>query len=136
MIPEEFLDLLKRDTRAFANLAVVLSDGTPQVSPIWFHYDGTHFIFNTARNRVKDKALHRHPMVAFSILDPKNPYRYLLVRGQVVEETEEGAYDGPLGSGSICDLNEKYKGDRNFPKRPTIRVIYKVLPLKVFAEND
>lgn len=132
-IPADFLNLVKRETRAFAHLALTLSDGTPQVSPIWFDYDGTHFIFNTARNRVKDKVMHKHPVVAFSIVDPADPYRYLLVRGQVVEETEDGAYDGPHGS--ICDLNEKYRGDRHYPKKPETRVIYKVLPTQVFASQ-
>lgn len=125
-IPERFADLVSREVRAFANLAVALSDGTPQVSPVWFDYDGTHFIFNTARGRVKDKVMHRHPVVAFSIVDPADPYRYFLVRGRVVFETEEGGYDG------ICDLNQKYHGNPNYPKRAETRVIYKVAPEKIF----
>jgi PPOX class probable F420-dependent enzyme len=125
-IPERFADLVSREARAFANLALSLSDGTPQVSPVWFDYDGTHFIFNTARGRVKDKVMHRHPMVAFSIMDPADPYRYFLVRGRVVAETEAGGYEG------ICDLNQKYHGNPNYPKRAETRVIYKVLPEKIF----
>jgi PPOX class probable F420-dependent enzyme len=125
-IPERFADLVSREARAFANLALSLSDGTPQVSPVWFDYDGTHFIFNTARGRVKDKVMHRHPMVAFSIMDPADPYRYFLVRGRVVAETEEGGYEG------ICALNQKYHGNPNYPKRAETRVIYKVLPEKIF----
>lgn len=125
-IPERFADLVSRDIRAFANLAVTLSDGTPQVSPVWFDFDGTHFIFNTARGRVKDKVMRRHPMVAFSIVDPADPYRYFLVRGRVVAETEEGGYEG------ICSLNQKYHGNPNYPKRAETRVIYRVLPDKIF----
>ena len=122
-IPEKFSDLLTREKRAFAYLALVKSDGTPQVTPIWFDYDGAHFIFNTARGRVKDKILRRHPVVAFAISDPANPYRYIQVSGKVVAETEEGGYD------QICDLNEKYHGNREYPRRPgETRVTYKVLP--------
>ena len=125
-IPEKLADLLKRETKAFAYLALVKSDGTPQVTPIWFDYDGSHFIFNTARGRVKDRILHKHPVVAFAISDPANPYRYIQVRGRVVEETETG------GTDSICDLNEKYHGHRNYPLPPgQVRVIYKVLPDRV-----
>jgi hypothetical protein len=62
-IPEEFQYLLKRETKALAHLAVILADGSPQVSPIWFDYDGELFIFNTARGRVKDKAMKRHGVV-------------------------------------------------------------------------
>lgn len=49
VIPERLKDLLNREKKAFACLALVKHDGTPQVTPIWFDYDGTHFIFNTAR---------------------------------------------------------------------------------------
>ncbi len=128
-IPERLADLLTREKRAFANLALTLRDGTPQVSPIWFDWDGTHFIFNTARGRVKDKVMHRHPVVAFSITDPANPYRYLMVRGRVVDETEEGGYE------EICDLNDKYHGNRDYPKRPETRVTYKVLPEKIYPQQ-
>jgi PPOX class probable F420-dependent enzyme len=120
--------LLSREARAFAYLAVTLSDGTPQVSPVWFDWDGTYFIINTARGRVKDNVLARHPVVAMTIT-AEDPYRYLLVRGQVVEETEQGAYE------MICSLNEKYRGKYEFPKRPgQVRVTYKILPDRVFSD--
>jgi hypothetical protein len=72
-IPGQILDLLSPGKRAFINLALVLSDGTPQVSPLWFDYDGQDIIINTARGRVKDKVLHKHSWVASSIYDPQNP---------------------------------------------------------------
>jgi hypothetical protein len=122
-IPEQMADLLTREKRAFAQLALVKSDGTPQVTPIWFDFDGTHFIFNTARGRVKDKILRRHPVVAFAISDPANPYRYIQFSGRVVGETEEGAAE------QIADLAEKYQGKRVYPLRPgETRVTYRVLP--------
>lgn len=125
-IPERFSDLLTRQKRAFAVLALVKKDGAPQVTPLWFDFDGQHFIFNTARGRVKDKILRRHPQVAFAIIDPANPYRYIQVAGKVVSETEEGA------RAQIEDLNEKYHGDRNYPVRPgEVRVTYKVEPMRV-----
>ena len=123
VIPERFADLLRPEKRAFAALGLVKRDGTPQVTPMWFDYDGTHFIFNTARGRVKDKIMRRRPAVAFSIQDPENPYRYIQVRGRVVEESEEGAYE------QICALSQKYRGHSNYPRRPgEQRVTYRVLP--------
>lgn len=123
-IPVRFSDLLAREKVAFAYLALVLKDGTPHVTPVWFDWDGTHIVINTARGRVKDNVLRRHPVVALCISDPDDPYRYLQIRGRVVAETEEGAYE------QICDLNAKYhEGDRNYPRRPgQVRVTYKVLP--------
>ena len=122
-IPETHADLLRPEKKTFAYLALVTSKGEPHVTPMWFDYDGEHVIFNTARGRVKDRILSRRPMIAFAVSDPANPYRYIQVRGRVVEETEEGGYD------QICDLRLKYHGDRNYPKRPgETRVTYKVRP--------
>jgi PPOX class probable F420-dependent enzyme len=127
-IPESHAYLLQRQTRAHATLALVLQDGTPQVSPLWFDYQDGLFIINTARGRVKDKALHRQPYAALCILDPVDIGRYLLVRGPVVVETEEGAWD------QIDDLNLKYNGNRSFTRRPgQVRVTYKIKPEHVFG---
>jgi PPOX class probable F420-dependent enzyme len=126
IIPEHLMDLLARDKKAFAFLGLVKSNGAPQVTPIWFDYDGTHFIFNTARGRLKDKLLHKHPMVAFVIPDPANSYHYIQVTGRVVAETEEGAAE------QIADLAEKYRGKREYPLKPgEVRVTYRVLPERV-----
>ena len=130
MIPERLIDLLSLEKKAFASLALTLADGSPQVTPIWFGWDGTHIILNTARGRVKDKVMRRRGNVALSIVDPGDPYRYLQIRGRVVDETEEGAYD------VICDLRLKYRGDRNYPMNPgEVRVTYQVLPEQVFPKN-
>ena len=130
MIPERLVDLLSPEKRAFASLALTLADGSPQVTPIWFGWDGMHIILNTARGRVKDKVMHRRGKVALSIVDPSDAYRYLQIRGRVVDETEEGAYD------VICDLRLKYRGDRNYPRTPgEVRVTYKVLPERVSPKN-
>ena len=124
------LKLFKRETRAMAYLALTLADGTPQVTPLWFDWDGTHIVINTARGRVKDKVLKRHPVVALCITPPDDPYRYIQIRGRVVVETEEGAYE------VICALNEKYHGVYEFPRRPgQVRVTYKILPERLESHN-
>ncbi|MGB8647690.1 MAG: PPOX class F420-dependent oxidoreductase [Anaerolineae bacterium] len=126
-IPEGKHDLLSREKKAFANLALVLSDGSPQVTPIWFDWDGEHIIINTARGRVKDKVLKKHPRVALDIIDPENPYHYLLIRGRVTDETEEGGYE------QISSLNVKYHGNPNYPRHPgEVRVTYRITPDRIF----
>jgi nitroimidazol reductase NimA-like FMN-containing flavoprotein (pyridoxamine 5'-phosphate oxidase superfamily) len=79
----------------------VIRDGTPHVTPVWFDFDGTFFYFKTARGRVNDHILRRHPRVGFDIQDPGNAYHYVLLQGSVVGETEENAVDW------IQSLNEK-----------------------------
>ena len=129
-IPERLADLLTRQKKAFASLALVRKNGTPHVSVIWFDYDGEHILFNTARGRLKDNVLRRHPTVALEIRDPEDSYRYLLLTGPVVFESEEGGFE------EICDLNEKYHGSRDFPMRPgQVRVTYKMRPELVVPKN-
>lgn len=124
-IPENFRDIFAK--KAFAHLATVGRDGAPQVTPVWVDYDGTHVRINTARGRVKDKNLQRNPNVALSAQDPDNPYRYVQVRGRVVEMTEKDA------DAHIDALSKKYTGrDKYANRRPgEVRVIVKILPEKV-----
>ncbi|MBL8046687.1 MAG: pyridoxamine 5'-phosphate oxidase family protein [Anaerolineales bacterium] len=120
-IPENLAYLLKWETKAYAFLALVLKDGTPQVTPVWFDWDGTHLIINTARGRVKDKVLKRHPLVAAAIANPADPYEYIQLRGRVVEETEVGARE------MIDHLSLKYEGVIYKWYKGETRVTYKVL---------
>jgi PPOX class probable F420-dependent enzyme len=64
-IPESFKDLLEK--KAFAHLATVGGDDTPQVTPVWIDSDGRYIRFNTPRGRVKDRNLRRNPAVALTI---------------------------------------------------------------------
>jgi len=124
-IPENFLDLMKK--KAFAYLATTMADGSPQVSPVWFEYDGTHIVVNSALGRVKDRNIRRNPRVAVAISDPDNPYRYLQVRGSVVDITTEGGDEG------IDRLAKKYMGVDVYPDhQPDVtRVSYKILPERI-----
>lgn len=121
-IPKEFHDLLKDETKAFAFLGTLMRDGSPQVTPVWFNVDESHILINSARGRVKDKNMRARPEVALTIMDPKKPYRYVQVRGRVVEITEQG------GAEHIHALSRKYHGrDYNIPEG-MVRVTYKILP--------
>ncbi len=125
IIPEAFGDLLQK--KAFAHLATVMHDGSPQVTPVWFDFDGTHIRINSAKGRVKDKNMRRMPQVALAIQDPENPYRYLAIRGRVEEITEAGA------DAHIDALSQKYLGKDTYPYRQSgeVRVIYKIRPERV-----
>jgi PPOX class probable F420-dependent enzyme len=124
-IPEPFKDLFAK--AAYANLATVMPDGSPQVTPVWFDYDGDCLRINSAKGRVKDKNMRRYKRVALSIQDPDNAYRYLAVLDNVEEITEEGA------DAHIDSLAKKYLGKDKYPFRGPgeVRVIYKIRPEKV-----
>lgn len=131
LIPVSHQDLLKDETKAFVYLATTMSDGSPQVTPVWFDTDDQHIIINTATGRIKDKNMRHRPHIALCIADPKNPYRYMQIRGKVVERTNEGAED------HIDKLNLKYHGNPHYPKHnpEQPRVIYKIQPDKVDAHG-
>jgi PPOX class probable F420-dependent enzyme len=125
VIPQKYLDLF--DKKAFAHLATIMPDGSPQVTPVWVDYDGKCVRFNSALGRVKDKNVRRNAQVAISMQDPDNPYRYLEIRGRVVEITETGADE------HANKLSQKYTGKPVYTKRSPaeVRVLYKVEPQKV-----
>lgn len=122
IIPEKYSDLF--DKRAFASLATLMPDGSPQVTPVWVDRDGEFLRVNSAKGRVKDRNMRRDPRVSLAIADPENPYRYLQIRGHVVEITEKGADD------HIDKLSMKYMGKEKYPFRSVteVRVIYRIRP--------
>ena len=124
-IPEQYRDLFTK--KAFAYLGTVMSDGSPQVTPVWCDLDGTYIRVNTAKGRVKDRNMRRNKKVAITISDPENSYRYLAVRGEVAEITEQGA------DAHIDLLTKKYLGKEKYPYRQPgeVRVLYRIRPEKI-----
>ena len=127
-IPDNFSDLFKK--KAFAQLATLMKDGSPQVTPVWVEFDGKHVVINSAKGRTKDLNMRRNPIVAVSVQDPDNPYRHLSLQGKVVEITEKGA------DAHIDKLSKKYTGKDVYPNRRPgeVRVIYRILPEKIFTK--
>ena len=121
-IPEKYRDLFQK--RAFASLGTLMPDGSPQVTPVWCDFDGEYVIFNSAKGRRKDRNVRRDPRVALAIMDPDNPYRYLEIRGHVVEITEQGA------DTHIDKMAKKYLDVDKYPYRQPgeVRVMYKIRP--------
>ena len=126
-IPASHADLLRDETKAFAYLATIMPDGSPQVTPLWFNTDNEHILINSAQGRVKDRNMRGNPHVAMCIVDPANPYRYVAIRGMVTEITQEGADQ------LIDKLAKKYMNVEKYPYRSPdeVRVIYRISPANV-----
>jgi PPOX class probable F420-dependent enzyme len=125
-IPDNFKDLFTK--KAFAHVATLMTDGSPHVSPVWVEFDGKNILMNSAKGRVKDKNMRRNKNIALSIQDPENPYRYIQVRGEVIEVTENGA------DAHIDHLSKKYTGDIYKKRQPgEVRVTYKIRPDRIFT---
>ena len=61
-VPDSHAHIL--ESKALLHLALVLKDGTPQVSPVWFDTEGDLIRINSARGRLKDKVMRSRPAVA------------------------------------------------------------------------
>jgi PPOX class probable F420-dependent enzyme len=124
-MPEKYQDLLEKP--AFAYVATLMPDGSPQVTPVWIDYNGTHVLVNTSRGRQKDRNLRRDPRVSVDILDPENPYRHLMIRGRVAEITADGA------DAHIDKMAKKYTGSDTYQNRVPgeVREIIKIEPERV-----
>lgn len=124
-IPDSWKQLLKQPV--FVHLTTLMSDGSPQVSPVWVDIDGDSIVINSAQGRVKDKNIRRDPRVALSVTAPDNPYSSLTIRGRVVDITTQGA------DAHIDAMAKKYLGKDKYPFRQPgeVRVTYRIAPEKV-----
>ncbi len=126
-IPETHKDLLT--SPICVQLASHMSNASIQVHPVWCDYDGIHILINSARGRVKDSNMRANPNVTVFAGDPENPFRWLEIRGTVVDITEDGADE------HIDNLSELYLQKRPYPFREDgeVRVIYRIKPERVIA---
>jgi PPOX class probable F420-dependent enzyme len=126
-IPENALDIVNKP--ALAHLATLMPDEVPQVTPVWFDYDGTYIRINTGRGRRKEKNMEERPQVGLDIVDPDDQYHWISIRGHVSEITEDGAVE------HINKLSRKYLGHEYQAFVPgEVRVMCKIVPDRVVAQ--
>jgi PPOX class probable F420-dependent enzyme len=127
-IPESHRDLLQ--STALAYLATIGPKGEPQVSAVWFNWDGTHVTFALSNKRQKTRNLIRDPHVALALADPANPYRSLEIRGIVTHIDPDTDYRAANAA------SQKYT-QRNMSAdelgRPEDRVVVVVEPQHVLT---
>jgi PPOX class probable F420-dependent enzyme len=116
IIPADYRDLLERPL--YAALGTIRPDDTVQVNPMWFLFDGEHLRFTHLTTRAKYRNLQHNPSMSLSILDPDRPFRYLEVRGRLVDVTPD-----PKGEFYVV-LGKRYgNADQTPPKDSPDRVI-------------
>ena len=120
VIPGPLADLLDRPL--YAHLATVRPDGTPQVNPTWFRFDGEYLWLTTTSKRQKNRNWRAQPAVALSITDPDDPGRYLEVRGRV-----ERIVPDP-GGAEFVRLAERYGEPQGPPADAADRIAVAIRP--------
>ena len=110
----------------FAAFTTLLPSGMPQTHVMWVDADDEFVLINTEPHRQKFKNIERDPRVAVTIIDRENPYSFVEVRGEVVEQVK-----GPEARAHIDKLAQKYTGAAYNPDAiQTERVILKIRPTR------
>jgi PPOX class probable F420-dependent enzyme len=74
-----------------AALSTIGRDGYPQTSIVWCDVDGDVIRVNTMLGFAKERNMRRDPRVTILCFDPRQPLRYLELRGTVESMTCAGA---------------------------------------------
>src|SRR5512142_1630776 len=90
-IPASHADLV--ECPPVASLTTLMTDGCPQTSVVWCDFDGECVRVSTMRGFAKERNMRRDPRVTLLCYDPREPLRYLEVRGTVVSMSEAGAVE-------------------------------------------
>jgi PPOX class probable F420-dependent enzyme len=107
----------------FAALTTLLPGGHPQTQVMWVDADGEHLLVNTEVHRQKFRNVERDPRVTLMIWDRFDPYRFVEVRGEVVEKVR-----GLEAREHIDELSHKYRGGPYQAPIRTERVVLRIAP--------
>jgi PPOX class probable F420-dependent enzyme len=125
-LSEQAVKTLSNPNLAF--LATVMSDGSPQVTPMWVDVEDGHVLMNTAVGRLKERNIRRDPRVALSLAARDNDFDKFDIRGRVVEFIEgDRAFD------HIDRMAKKYLGEEKYGwlSPGEQRVILRIEPLRL-----
>jgi PPOX class probable F420-dependent enzyme len=107
----------------FAALTTLLPDGHPQTQVMWVDANEQHLLINTEVHRQKFRNVERDPRVTVTIWDMEDPYRFVEVRGEVVEKVK-----GREAREHIDELSRKYRGKPYQTQIQSERVVLRIAP--------
>jgi PPOX class probable F420-dependent enzyme len=110
----------------FAALTTLFDDGRPQTQVMWVDADHDHILINTEVHRQKFRNVERDPRVTVMIWEADNAYRYVEVRGRVVESVR-----GQEARDHIDACSRRYVGRDYAPEIQSERVILRIAPDRV-----
>src|SRR5918994_3669359 len=107
----------------FAALTTLLPGGHPQTQVMWVDADERHILINTEVHRQKFRNVERDSRVTVTIWDLEDPYRFVEVRGEVVEKVK-----GQEARDHIDELSHKYYGKPYQTQIQSERVVLRISP--------
>ena len=100
-LPQSAQDLLAKPNHAI--VAVNRASGGPQMTPVWYLWDGETFHFSTTRNRAKYNNLRRNGAITL-LVDDCDDFGYVAAYGQA----ETVPHDDPTFRDVTTRLVAKY----------------------------
>ncbi len=132
-VPASHVDLLTGPY--FAVLTTIAPSGQPENTVVWCSWDGEHVLVNTADGRRKPANVRNNPKVALTVIDPKNAFRWIDVRGEVAEIVSDSEYANINAHAKLyAGVDEYYGGVAPIEnKGKEERIIFKIRPDRVLA---
>ena len=100
------------DQPVTAVVAVMGGTGRPNLTPVWFDYEGSTVLLNLATHRKKVEWLRENPQATFMLMNPANPYHWLSIKATVTREiSEDDPEEGPRVTAQLDRIWTKYTGN-------------------------
>ena len=99
-------------------IAVMGNIGRPNLTPMWFDYEGDQILINVAEHRKKTGWLRKNPQFTMMLINPKEMYHWIQFKGTVVEEIhEDNPVNGPAVIDQLNKISKKYINVDEYPLR-------------------
>ena len=97
------------DEPVTAVVAVVGGDGRPNLTPMWFDYEGDTVLVNVAAQRRKVGWIRANPFFTMLLMNPANPYHWVSIRCSVGREiAEDDPHEGKRVTAQLDKIWTKY----------------------------
>lgn len=99
-------------------MAVIGGDGRPNLTPMWFSYEGDKVLINVAEHRRKTEWIRATPQVSIVIVNPENMYHWVSMKVTVDREiSEDDPDEGPRVTEHVNRIWNKYIGGDEYGLR-------------------
>lgn len=93
-------------------MAVMGKDGRPNLTPMWFDYEGDKVLVNVATHRKKTEWIRNTPEISILLMNPENMYHWMSLKVTVDREiSEDDPTEGPKVTAQLDRIWQKYMGE-------------------------
>jgi len=99
-------------------MAVMGKEGRPNLTPMWFDYEGDKVLINVAEHRKKTQWIRDNPQVSILIMNPENMYHWMSIKVTVEREIhEDDPNEGQWVTDQLNRMWTKYFGEGDYGLR-------------------